>query len=530
MKLKMSEGRNGFYARICIFSVSIFYLICHLFILMNPSYSHDSLLIVACSDNAHQISLGRFLQPLYRAIRGNVTAPWLISALSIVFLSLTLYLIVIILDFKSVLAIILSAGILTTNTTVIFSNATYLPWVDIYALALLMATLAAFFSIRFRYGFILGGVCLFCSLGLYQSFITVTIGIIMLLTIKLVLEKARFEVVRDTILAGIFSIFLGLIFYLIGTHISNLIVPASDAYNSLNNVGDGLLDRGLIDIIKLLLNTYFMFAVEIIWLIKDRIVITILALLFIGAITIGLVYKWVKEEKIFVSWIIFAIIVVLLLPFGLNANYFISGNSVYHSLMNYGCFLIYLLPIMIYDLCGSNVQESEWGACNKNIRNKFYKTMVMLLPVFVCVIIYNNIVFANGVYTEKYLQASMTFSTMTRVVDRIEEVDGFTPGETPIAIIGELNDSMLMSQTSEFDTYSGIGTAPNRFSVTHRDTYTQYLSYILGYPLAEITETEEQTLKGNIQVVNMPTFPHTGSCAIIDGYMVIKLSEYDQSN
>ena len=72
---RMSNSHKSVYLCVCLCAVTVFYLICHLFILMNPSYSHDALLVVSETDNAHQIALGRFLQPIYRAIRGNVTAP-----------------------------------------------------------------------------------------------------------------------------------------------------------------------------------------------------------------------------------------------------------------------------------------------------------------------------------------------------------------------------------------------------------------------------------------------------------------------
>ena len=80
---RMSNSHKSVYLCVCLCAVTVFYLICHLFILMNPSYSHDALLVVSETDNAHQIALGRFLQPIYRAIRETSPPPgcWACSPL-----------------------------------------------------------------------------------------------------------------------------------------------------------------------------------------------------------------------------------------------------------------------------------------------------------------------------------------------------------------------------------------------------------------------------------------------------------------
>ena len=520
---RMSNSHKSVYLCVCLCAVTVFYLICHLFILMNPSYSHDALLVVSETDNAHQIALGRFLQPIYRAIRGNVTAPWLLGLLSIVLLTLAAYVMLRTLEIRSVPAVILSAGFFTTNTTVTFSNATFLPWIDVYALALLLAALAAFLAARTRYGFLPGALCLFCSLGLYQSFSTVTIGIIMLLTLRLIFTKAGFKAVRNTILLGMLTVALGFAFYLAGTHLANFVVPASDAYNGLSNVKESFLQRDTADAF---VETYRTFFHEIGSVIADRKLVSRVVLLLVSAISAGALWKLARKQRLSVRWMLFSAAVICLLPFGLNINYFISGKAVYHSLMNYGCFLIYLLPILLCDLCwacGRQGREAQETASAGTRR--WWKPHVWL-AVCLGILIFNNIVFANAIYTKKYLQASATLSVMTRVVDRIEAVEGFVPGETPIAIVGSLNESALLPQTSEFDGYTGVGIEANSFAVTYRETYLQYLRYILGYPVPEITEEEENRLKETSQVAGMPAFPAAGCCEIVDGYLVVKLSEY----
>ena len=47
----------------------------------------------------------------------------------------------------------------------------------------------------------------------------------------------------------------------------------------------------------------------------------------------------------------------------------------------------------------------------------------------------------------------------------------------------------------------------------------------MGYPLALVSEEETETLAESEAVQAMPVFPNKGYCQLVDGVMVIRLSE-----
>lgn len=156
----------------CLFFTFLFGLLAYAFIFFNPSFSHDSLAITQEFDDRWQISLGRFMQPIYRMIRGYVTAPWLLGFLSLIFIAFAVYFIIKIFEIQNKYSLIIICGLLATNTTLTFLYATFAPWGDVHALAFLLSVCSVYFWLKYKYGFLLGAILLGISLALYQNYTT----------------------------------------------------------------------------------------------------------------------------------------------------------------------------------------------------------------------------------------------------------------------------------------------------------------------------------------------------------------------
>ena len=65
-----------------------------------------------------------------------------------------------------------------------------------------------------------------------------------------------------------------------------------------------------------------------------------------------------------------------------------------------------------------------------------------------------------------------------------------------------------------------IGGVP--VSYTHLDVYKRQ---VLGYPVALMSEEESDAYAELPEVQAMPEFPEKGSCAMVNGVLVLKLSE-----
>lgn len=159
----------------------------HAFIYFNVMYNSDSMMIAGSGDAVWQISLGRYLQWVYYAFRGPIQAPWLIGALQLLYLSGAIFLIVLIFRISSKRMIIALCAVLSTYVSLTCSNATYLPWADTYMLALLLASLGAFFVFSNVGGRIwsiaLGAASVSLAMGLYQSYLAAFVVISMAYTL-----------------------------------------------------------------------------------------------------------------------------------------------------------------------------------------------------------------------------------------------------------------------------------------------------------------------------------------------------------
>ena len=102
-----------------------------------------------------------------------MAAPWLIGILFLAWMSLAALLVVLLLRIHSACGIVLTCGLLCTNTAMTLTGATYVYCMDEYAFALLMAAAAAWLFVRGGW-WMLGGLgALVVSLAVYQPYFTV---------------------------------------------------------------------------------------------------------------------------------------------------------------------------------------------------------------------------------------------------------------------------------------------------------------------------------------------------------------------
>jgi len=131
----------------------LFSLLAHGYRYLSLGFSGDAMLLSQTGEELYQISLGRFLQPVYWQIRGDITAPLTIGLFATAFLCACAYLTVSLLGIHRPLHIALVCAILTANETMGASNAAYLPWTDVYMLAMALALAGVYLFFHWKWGF-----------------------------------------------------------------------------------------------------------------------------------------------------------------------------------------------------------------------------------------------------------------------------------------------------------------------------------------------------------------------------------------
>ena len=500
---------------ICLMSSFSFVLICHGFMMMNPSYSHDSLTdFVRIYDN-FQVGLGRFGQGAWRNLFGRVTATWWIGIVAAICFGLAAFLISEVFNTNKTITNILMTGILVTNYTFSNSVATYMPWVDIYGGALLFSVISVYFAVRYKYGFLLGFPFVSLSLSLYQPYALCVPSLLICFVLTRANEtKNAIRLLTKSAL----MLILGYVTYrfVLQLYLDKTGLNLSVGYNSISNIGIpmSILSQPWNEIAGVYETGYqFAFATF-----KDMPFFALwIAIFAISFVTEAAVYQ--RQILHLSNYGKTAFYILLFLtPLFFNFQYIVS-KAVYHVLMVYSVYFIWLLPLLFFDKTYQNVTSYNYGN-NKYIR-LLYKGLRFLTPVVIVIYIFANTRYANNIYTGKYLRERSTLSVMTRIMSRAEATQGYDPEKMPIVLVGNLENNPIIGESD--DAYYGpIVGDPSRF-ISITNDYNAYLHYYMGYTYSSLRSSE--IVQGNEEVESMPAYPNEGFTKVIDGKLVIKIAQ-----
>jgi hypothetical protein len=510
-----SEKKEIFF---CIIITFVLGLIAHAFAFFTPSYSHDSLKAVFATHDElkWKVELGRFVVPIYYSLfRGKIAIPWLIGVIGLSFLSVAVYLVKKIFDVKSKIVMILVAGIMVANRTIISQIGTYLYEFDFNMLSLLLAVAATYFWKK-HYGVkgrILSVIFLFLSMGIYQSYASVFITFVMFELMFMLLNNENIKKVFKKAAAGVIIVCCAFVLYLIVSKIACFIAGVS----LQERVEVFVKGVGLKQIILSIAKTYWFYAGVLIshGIYGNFFVVIVSAVVLIaGIILCPYIFK---SDRLKLSNRISTIGLICFLPLGINSINVIS-RSYLHDLMKYSIWMTYVLFVMlIYKYAG------------EIYKNQTVKKFVRLTGVFLLVaVVWKNIVVSNTLYLKKDIEAKSTFSIMTRVVAEMEHFDEYEMGITEVAFIGVANND---KHVDGFENVSSILGSCSSNSISqdsskrYYNAYRAYFEFVLNYPIRLSHYEKQQSLKNNSAVESMPAFPEKGYIQYIDGVMVVKLEK-----
>ena len=477
-------------------------IIAHGYCYFNGNFSHDCLnaLIYSSEEYIHQISIGRFLRPLYSMIKGDIELPLINGLLSLLFIGISAYLVIDIMELKKDVSKFFVCAIMVTNYSVTLLNATYLHDSDCYGLALVFSVLGILCFRKINKGYLYALIFCFLSLGLYQAYIQVTIILLIICSIKDLISNKNYNEVLKSIILGFLIIGISMILYFV-TYKAALLIGGIEQSTDNNSISSAvsLSISGIISNIFLALKT------EAVWFLLPRAnnTIAIVIINFVMVIlSIFVIFKTIIRNKIAKNNIIILILLLLVSPFAISSIIIISAMK--HDLIIYAWFLLYVLVILL-------------------IEQYDYKKISIIITILFAIMTIDNCIYSNQVYLKKELESQSTLSLMTRLIDRIEQNEEYVVGETPVAITGYFNDSQLTQKRDKFD-YRGTGLQYG-YAVTYYSSYKDYFNYYLSYPINILSKTESQEIAKKEEVKAMPSFPASGSCRMIDGIMIVKLSD-----
>lgn len=495
----------------------------HLYAFTRLMVSHDSLaefyadarLESGYTGVQWKIALGRFVVPIYqKLVRTTTSMPWMIGMLSVLFLGLTVYVVARMFRMRRGLTVFLTAGILIANPAVFTTAATFIHDLDSDMLALLAGAAAAWcWREEKPWLLALGSVCVCVCMGIYASYLSVTVVLVIFASILSLLESERpgKVVLRGFVAIGM--ILAGLLIYALLARVMCALTGVQLASGGYNSIGNALEEQTRGNLLKNVLRSYHDVGHALLY---ERFghgsSISVLAALTLGGGLILLFARMIIGRVSLLSAVLILVLLALL-PVGMDIA-MIANNGYVHDLMQYAFMLAYLLPLLL--------AEHELGA---PVRAR--RAVCMLLTAFIGLGCWQQVVHANQIYLKKDLESRFTASAMTRIMTQLEQREDYVRGETPLLFAGDLGwqTKMRVEQVRYWD-YTGMGSST---PIQSWKLYEPYLEYMMGIEVIYVDGQTRWDMVTSEQVHAMPIYPEAGSIEMIDGVLVVKVGPVNET-
>lgn len=461
-----------------------------------------------------ELSLGRWALSIVSLIRGSVVSPVLSTINAIVLMGIVAIVLIELLDIKKVIHIVLVSAILASMPTFAVTLS-YNYCSDAYILAMFLSFLAVYFiykksSIKY---FILASTCFAVSMGLYQAYIGVTVGLCVIVPILEILRN-----VKDTkkifidILKSIGMVILGISIYYVITQLSLYIFNIEVAsYCGANKIGLSIF-KTLPQAIQQTYMTFyeFFFKNNIIknsyW--KREYLNAIFFIILAISFLIVVVKNKICKNPIKVVMLVFGIIIM---PIAIGLIEIIAQEKRINILMGGALYLPLIMFVAILDMLD---------------KNKGAEFFLNWMGVTICVIIIATYAFSiQATYLAREQTYNQAYSTMIRIIDRMETNENYKTG-MKVCFIGEINNKIYPRDSKVYDMAVGYISNWGEFWISRNGSNISIKNFIekyLGLKIDFCTVNEFNKIIRTEEYKGMKVFPSNESIKVINDIMVVKL-------
>lgn len=489
--------------RIPFWASFFFGLLAYGFVFTNKLVNHDE--VSSLFTKGATVTSGRWGLGALDSIFPNYSMPWIYGLLTIFLIALSVCLMVDMFHIRNRLLQVLLSGCVVVFPSLIGLFG-YMFTSCSFALAFFLAVCStALLQSKKKWLLLPALGCLILSLSIYQAYISVAAGLLVLVLIQqLLTEESPAAVLRRGVGFVLFLI-AGLSFYYLGTQIllrltgNQLNEYASEKIAfSISSLLQGMMlaygnflrffTEGLHGLIPTSFSRYLH------WILMASTVILLLFNLFST-----------KKEPLRV---ILVMLLAAILPLAINCMYMITTPESIHTLVLYGFVTVYLLAVILADKFLSNRESAG-----------FSRVILNILTAAMAVIIVVNTYIANQAYLHLYLRYENASAFYTSLIADIKMTPEFTE-DTKLAIIGEYQQpDYYPQQFEQIHTITGIyGFVPDSYSKMY------FLEYYTGFPMPFASEEEIAQITATPEFEAMAVYPYYGSLQKIGNTLVVKLS------
>lgn len=462
----------------------------------------------------------RFGLDFIQAIKGNIVSPILATLLSSIFLGITVVLVIDIFKIQNKYLKYLTSILFVVSPN-ISATLTFFYCSDAYILGMLLATLSVYIIRRFenrKWPIFIGGLLLALAMGIYQTYLSVTMVLsVATLLIDLLNNKENKKVFLNLskyIIMGIVGICL---FYVL-SHITLLLknLPIS-SYSGANKIGLS----SLLNLPKLLPESYqsffnYYFTDEIIpntiW--HTNILYILIFVIELFAIIYIVIKNKVYKKLTNTILIVFGIVII---PMCIGIIEIIVPDVDIHILM--ACSMIYIFPLFFKVL-------------EMLPKGKIHRVLKYVVVVCSLLIAWNYTWQDNASYIAINTMQNQAINTATRIVNQIEELDEYNP-QMPVLLLGGLENNKYFSRENTsieakkiFDRTWGFISEKSTIWWGNLDSWRKIFYEYVGVNLNLVSEGECKEILESDEFKNMKYYPEKDGIKVINGTVVVKLSDW----
>lgn len=375
-----------------------------------------------------------------------------------------------------------------------------------YGIGILLSVLAAWVLPRYKFGMPLSALCVAFSLGIYQAYVPVAIGIAVLLLIRQALEEdvQLRELTRRglrycaALLFGflLYLIFLRLSLKLYGTELSN--------YQGVDQMGKLSL-RELPGLAWKAAYSVYMLPFQNYCGISSSGVIR-LAYFVIGCVSLLLLGVLLFRKARLGTFLAVAMLCAVF-PVAVNFIVIMCPDGWIYTLMVYAFVLIPCVPILLLECLP---QKDKF-------RSILERGICFVTAVLICAYAYQT----NIQYMTLYYANRQVENYLSSMVAQVRMTEAFTT-ELKWAMIGEIEDPLLGCYWEYELDYGGIEYTD---SLLRRYSWSDWIHNYYGYEIPVADEDQVAELRATAEVKRMPCWPNQGSIKVIGDTVVIKCQE-----
>lgn len=484
-------------------------LITHMTMIVNKYPNGDAMTNFYFDQN--MVTSGRWFLVCACGISSFYDLNFVNGLLAILFLSITAVYVTRFFDVQKKAALILIPAVMVTFPAVAATMA-YMYTVDGYMLGLLLAVLAAYLCKKYKFGFIYGAVALAFSIGTYQAYLAVTILLVMFDLMLGIADNVKIsELWKKGLKYLAMGVGGGVLYYAILKICLILEHRELDTYQGINEMGKISIGN----LPSMLYEIYFDFAA---FALRGKIFVNnalsmIVMVIIIAACIISVAVLAIKS-KAYQKWYNWALLIGFagLLPLGCNVILLMSSKAEYHLLMRMQWVMFLVIAVVLMEKSMTYLESVKE-------KMSLAKTIYIILLAIIC---YNFMLADNISYFNLNEKYEKTYAYCVRLLDRIEQTDGYYPG-IPVCMVGVVSEESYPPTDVTEKVTARISSTGGDFLLYRGEQYREFMKHYLGATLNILEGQDVIDMYDSKEYSEMESFPAKNSVKLVDGIIYVKL-------